>query len=155
MLVARQGRRHRAGSATYSSNVSELNAFASLPLFPLLLSSSSTTALASISAPRRTLFQASASSSTLPAPFRALFPLLVAPAPAHERGSALRPGRDAHTPIAPPLCTWRGWRTCSPRALVQPPANRPRMAADPQPLRRLPLLCDTQDRARDANVPLR
>ena len=63
MLVARQGRRHRAGRAqlTYNSVVSNINAFSSLSLFLPLLSSSSTTASASIFASPLTLLQTSAS----------------------------------------------------------------------------------------------
>ena len=63
MLVARQGRRPPAQSrarATYLSDVSKLNPFASLSLFLPLLSSLSTTASASIFAPPLRSLQTSA-----------------------------------------------------------------------------------------------
>jgi hypothetical protein len=62
MLVAMNGPPAQSEArATYDSDVSKLNAFASFSLFLPLLSSSSTTALASIFAPPLTLLQTSAS----------------------------------------------------------------------------------------------
>ena len=60
MLVVTGPPAQTRARATYESSVSKLNAFASLSLFLPLLSSSSTTSLASIFAPPLRLLQSSA-----------------------------------------------------------------------------------------------
>ncbi len=129
--------------------MSKLNAFSSLSLFLPLVSSLSTTALASIFAPLERCFKRpppdklfANPNSTLPAPFHAPCPScpLVLVVRLRLRASvlsALRPGRDAHTPTAR-----RARRRRLPRhALVRcrgvrppaRPASPPRAAAGPPP----------------------
>jgi hypothetical protein len=79
MLVARQGRRHRAGRARLdSSDVSKLNAFSSLSLFLPLLITLKTTAVRFLAAPNaasNVRLVKRPPHSTMPAPF--LFTRLV------------------------------------------------------------------------------